>query len=128
APARGRSASSAPITGPPTARTASTAIASRTPLCGTSRTPSSSSAAESFRRRTLGEAPGVFWDYAGAIVTLAASPSPAADRAPDRAPNLAERLAGTPYDSYVYAYPHKTAYGTLDPARSLEEIWRDEDK
>ncbi len=42
--------------------------------------------------------------------------------------SLAERLAGTPYVSYVYAYPHKTAYGPLEPARSLAEAWRDEDK
>ncbi len=40
---------------------------------------------------------------------------------------LAERLLSTPYDSYVYAYPHKTAYGPLDPARRLEDVWRDED-
>lgn len=47
---------------------------------------------------------------------------------PERVPTLAERLEGTPYDSYVYAYPHKTAYGPLEPARPLEEVWRDEDK
>jgi oxygen-independent coproporphyrinogen III oxidase len=45
-----------------------------------------------------------------------------------RAPSLSERLAGTPYDSYVYAYPHKTAYGPLEPAHRLEDVWRDEDK
>jgi oxygen-independent coproporphyrinogen-3 oxidase len=46
----------------------------------------------------------------------------------ERAPSLAERLDGTPYDSYVYAYPHKTAYGPLAPARRLEDTWRDEDR
>jgi len=45
-----------------------------------------------------------------------------------RLPTLAERLEATPYDSYVYAYPHKTAYGPLDPPRQLSEVWRDEDK
>jgi oxygen-independent coproporphyrinogen III oxidase len=44
------------------------------------------------------------------------------------APGLAERLAGTPYDAYVYAYPHKTAYGPLDPPRPLGEVWAEEDR
>jgi oxygen-independent coproporphyrinogen-3 oxidase len=42
--------------------------------------------------------------------------------------SLADRLLRTPYDAYLYAYPHKTAYGPLQPARPLEEVWRDEDK
>ncbi|GEB59630.1 STM4012 family radical SAM protein [Streptomyces gardneri] len=34
-----------------------------------------------------------------------------------------------PYRSYVYAYPHKTAYRPLpDPAPSLSALWRDEPK
>ncbi|MFE5965948.1 STM4012 family radical SAM protein [Streptomyces sp. NPDC056463] len=34
-----------------------------------------------------------------------------------------------PYESYVYAYPHKTAYRPLpDPAPSLAALWRDEPK
>jgi oxygen-independent coproporphyrinogen III oxidase len=45
-----------------------------------------------------------------------------------RLPTLAERLEATPYDSYVYAYPHKTAYGPLDPPRPLKEVWKNEDK
>jgi oxygen-independent coproporphyrinogen III oxidase len=46
-----------------------------------------------------------------------------------RLPTLAERLeVGTPYDSYVYAYPHKTAYGPLDPPRLLKDVWKSEDK
>jgi oxygen-independent coproporphyrinogen-3 oxidase len=44
------------------------------------------------------------------------------------APSLAERLAGTPYDSYLYAYPHKTAYGPIEPARAIADVWRAEDK
>jgi oxygen-independent coproporphyrinogen III oxidase len=42
--------------------------------------------------------------------------------------SLSERLLGTPYDAYLYAYPHKTAYGPLAPPRPLEEVWRAEDK
>ncbi len=63
--------------------------------------------------------------YAPPTVTLAASTISA--RSTERVPTLAERLAGTPYDAYVYAYPHKTAYGPLEPVRRLEDVWRDED-
>ncbi|MFI5532697.1 STM4012 family radical SAM protein [Kitasatospora sp. NPDC051853] len=31
-----------------------------------------------------------------------------------------------PYQSYVYAYPHKTAYRPLDPRPELGELWRGE--
>ncbi|WP_131738982.1 STM4012 family radical SAM protein [Actinomadura roseirufa] len=31
-----------------------------------------------------------------------------------------------PYQGYVYAYPHKTAYRPLDPAPPLREVWADE--
>jgi oxygen-independent coproporphyrinogen-3 oxidase len=34
-------------------------------------------------------------------------------------------LAGSPYQGYVYAYPHKTAYRPFDP-RPLREVWADE--
>ncbi|MFC5181617.1 STM4012 family radical SAM protein [Actinomadura harenae] len=34
----------------------------------------------------------------------------------------------SPYQGYVYAYPHKTAYRPLDPAPSLRSVWADEDK
>ena len=37
-------------------------------------------------------------------------------------------LTGSPYRSYTYAYPHKTAYRTLDPAIDLREAWADERK
>lgn len=33
----------------------------------------------------------------------------------------------TPYQSYTYAYPHKTAYRALAP-RQLSEVWQDQDK
>lgn len=41
---------------------------------------------------------------------------------------LRSMLEGSPYQSYAYAYPHKTAYRPLDPAPSVEQVWRDEDK
>ncbi|GAA1008835.1 coproporphyrinogen III oxidase [Acrocarpospora pleiomorpha] len=31
-----------------------------------------------------------------------------------------------PYEGYVYAYPHKTAYRPLDPRPPLKEVWADE--
>ncbi|MEV4172307.1 STM4012 family radical SAM protein [Nonomuraea sp. NPDC049709] len=31
-----------------------------------------------------------------------------------------------PYESYVYAYPHKTAYRPLDPRPHLKEVWAGE--
>jgi oxygen-independent coproporphyrinogen-3 oxidase len=31
-----------------------------------------------------------------------------------------------PYEAYVYAYPHKTAYRPLDPRPSLREVWAQE--
>ena len=40
---------------------------------------------------------------------------------------LSELLTGSPYLSYSYAYPHKTAYRPLTPAVSLTDAWRDED-
>jgi oxygen-independent coproporphyrinogen-3 oxidase len=33
-----------------------------------------------------------------------------------------------PYQGYVYAYPHKTAYRPLDPEPTLREVWADEDR
>ncbi|AUG76278.1 coproporphyrinogen III oxidase [Kitasatospora sp. MMS16-BH015] len=34
--------------------------------------------------------------------------------------------AGSPYQSYVYAYPHKTAYRPLRPRPELRELWAGE--
>ncbi|WP_246178998.1 STM4012 family radical SAM protein [Actinomadura decatromicini] len=31
-----------------------------------------------------------------------------------------------PYEAYVYAYPHKTAYRPLEPLRPLRDVWADE--
>lgn len=41
---------------------------------------------------------------------------------------LSELLEQTPYRSYAYAYPHKTAYRTLSPPKPLSEVWAGEDK
>lgn len=37
-------------------------------------------------------------------------------------------LAGSPYQGYAYAYPHKTAYRPLDPPVPLADAWRAEPK
>lgn len=42
--------------------------------------------------------------------------------------SLRQRLVDGGYDGYAYAYPHKTAYGPLDPRVTLRDAWRDEDK
>ncbi|MFW6691641.1 STM4012 family radical SAM protein [Streptomyces sp. MAR4 CNX-425] len=34
----------------------------------------------------------------------------------------------SPYESYVYAYPHKTAYRELDPRPALRDLWAAEPK
>jgi oxygen-independent coproporphyrinogen-3 oxidase len=39
---------------------------------------------------------------------------------------LPTTLAGSHYQAYTYAYPHKTAYRPLDPPIQLSEIWSDE--
>ncbi|CAM5296816.1 STM4012 family radical SAM protein [Streptomyces narbonensis] len=42
---------------------------------------------------------------------------------------MSEPATPRPYRSYVYAYPHKTAYRPLPaPAPSLSDLWRDEPK
>jgi oxygen-independent coproporphyrinogen-3 oxidase len=35
-------------------------------------------------------------------------------------------LDGSPYQGYLYSYPHKTAYRALDPAPRLRELWAGE--
>jgi coproporphyrinogen III oxidase-like Fe-S oxidoreductase len=35
---------------------------------------------------------------------------------------------GSPYQGYLYAYPHKTAYRPLDPRPRLADVWAGEDK
>ncbi|MFE6775560.1 STM4012 family radical SAM protein [Streptomyces sp. NPDC057702] len=36
--------------------------------------------------------------------------------------------AGSPYQSYVYGYPHKTAYEKLEPRPALRELWAGEER
>jgi len=42
--------------------------------------------------------------------------------------SLSEITDASPYQSYVYAYPHKTAYRPFDSPIPLKDIWVDEDK
>lgn len=37
-------------------------------------------------------------------------------------------LDQSPYQGYVYAYPHKTAYRPLQPSVPLQEVWQDEER
>lgn len=37
-----------------------------------------------------------------------------------------DRIAAEPYRSYLYSYPHKTAYRELDPPLTLKELWQSE--
>jgi oxygen-independent coproporphyrinogen-3 oxidase len=39
---------------------------------------------------------------------------------------IGELLAGSPYQAYSYAYPHKTAYRPLTPPLALADVWRTE--
>lgn len=41
---------------------------------------------------------------------------------------LAELLAGSPFQAYVYSYPHKTTYRELAPPVPLREAWAAEDR
>ena len=43
-------------------------------------------------------------------------------------PPLAELLRASPYQTYVYSYPHKTSYRPIDPPVPLKEVWAKEDK
>jgi coproporphyrinogen III oxidase-like Fe-S oxidoreductase len=41
---------------------------------------------------------------------------------------MVSRLDGSPYQGYLYAYPHKTAYRPLRPRPALADVWADEPK
>lgn len=43
-------------------------------------------------------------------------------------PSLAQLIQNTPYQSYLYSYPHKTAYRPLEHPAHLQNIWAQEDK
>ncbi|GCE29140.1 coproporphyrinogen III oxidase [Dictyobacter alpinus] len=42
--------------------------------------------------------------------------------------SLPNMLGSTPYTSYTYAYPHKTAYRTFESPLPLHEIWQEADR
>ncbi len=42
--------------------------------------------------------------------------------------SLAQRMKGTPYQGYAYAYPHKTAYARLPEPVPLRQAWEAESK
>lgn len=54
-------------------------------------------------------------------------PSPASYFPGSHSPGSHSLIAQSPYQSYVYGYPHKTAYRPLT-GRSLGDIWADEPK
>jgi oxygen-independent coproporphyrinogen-3 oxidase len=41
---------------------------------------------------------------------------------------MTSTLPARPYESYVYAYPHKTAYRPLRPRPALADVWQGEDR
>lgn len=41
---------------------------------------------------------------------------------------LTHFLAGSPYQSYAYSYPHKMSYRPLDPPRALKDVWAEQRK
>lgn len=43
-------------------------------------------------------------------------------------PSLPQLLQESPYQTYVYSYPHKTTYRTLDPPIPLADLWSTENK
>ncbi|MDZ8032971.1 STM4012 family radical SAM protein [Nostoc sp. DedSLP04] len=42
--------------------------------------------------------------------------------------NLKSKIAQSPYQAYVYSYPHKTAYRPLTPPVYLPELWVQQDR
>lgn len=47
---------------------------------------------------------------------------------PVDAPGLGVDLDGSPYQGYLYAYPHKSAYRPLQPAPPLRQVWAGQDR
>jgi oxygen-independent coproporphyrinogen-3 oxidase len=43
-------------------------------------------------------------------------------------PNLKSQIAQSPYQAYVYSYPHKTAYRPFSPPIYLPELWTQQDR
>ncbi len=46
----------------------------------------------------------------------------------DNKQTITELLEDSPYRTYVYSYPHKTAYRSLNPPLKLKDIWAEEQK
>lgn len=46
--------------------------------------------------------------------------------ATEAARELRAYIASEPYRSYLYSYPHKTSYRTLEPSLSIKELWAQE--
>ncbi|WP_445637608.1 Oxygen-independent coproporphyrinogen-III oxidase 1 [Nostoc sp. DSM 114161] len=42
--------------------------------------------------------------------------------------NLKSKIAQSPYQAYVYSYPHKTAYRPFNPPIYLPELWTQQDR
>ncbi len=42
--------------------------------------------------------------------------------------NIKSKIAQSPYQAYVYSYPHKTAYRLLTPPVYLPELWAQQDR
>lgn len=42
--------------------------------------------------------------------------------------NLKSKISQSPYQAYVYSYPHKTAYRPLTPPVNLANLWSNQDK
>lgn len=45
---------------------------------------------------------------------------------PGGTPPIGVQVDGSPYQQYLYAYPHKTSYRPLRPRPRLAEVWREE--
>ena len=43
-------------------------------------------------------------------------------------PSLKSKISQSPYQAYVYSYPHKTAYRPLTPPVNLAQLWSDQEK
>ncbi|MFF3749244.1 STM4012 family radical SAM protein [Streptomyces sp. NPDC002018] len=69
----------------------------------------------------------------GTTGTTATTPSPSPSPSPSPTPTptptaTVGAVAPRPYESYVYAYPHKTAYRPLPDRPALRELWAGERK
>jgi oxygen-independent coproporphyrinogen III oxidase len=53
------------------------------------------------------------------------TPNPSTERSQQ---SLKSRIQESPYQTYVYSYPHKTTYRPLNPPMNLTKLWDKEDK